>query len=71
MVRGSVEGTLNMMLGAEAGESCQAQRYDRSENQIETWTGHDTQKGLAEACEVALSMPKLRRPNLGAAIIVR
>ena len=36
MVRGTVEETLNALLDAEADDLCQAQRYERSADRVDT-----------------------------------
>ncbi len=71
MVRGTVEETLNAMLDAEADELCQAQRYERSADRIDTRAGHYTRKLHTKAGEVELKMPKLRRQTFETAIIER
>ena len=40
MVRGTVEETLNGLLDAEADEMCNAQRYERSPDRVDTRAGH-------------------------------
>jgi len=71
MVRGTVEETLNAMLDAEADELCQAQRYERSADRIDTRAGHYKRKLHTKAGEVELKMPKLRRQTFETAIIER
>lgn len=71
MVRGTVEETLNAMLDAEADELCQAQRYERSPDRIDTRAGHYKRKLHTKAGEVELKMPKLRRQTFETAIIER
>jgi len=71
MVRGTVEETLNAMLDAEADELCQAQRYERSADRIDTRAGHYTRKLHTKAGEVELKMAKLRRQTFETAIIER
>lgn len=61
MVRGTVEETLNALLGAEADNLCQAQRYERSADRVDTRAGHYTPKLHTKAGEVEVKMPKLRR----------
>jgi transposase-like protein len=71
MVRGTVEETLNAMLDAEADELCQAQRYERSPERIDTRAGHYKRKLHTKAGEVEVKMPKLRRQTFETAIIER
>jgi transposase-like protein len=71
MVRGTVEETLNALLDAEADELCQAQRYERSADRVDTRAGHYTRKLHTKAGEVELKMPKLRRQTFETAIIER
>jgi transposase-like protein len=71
MVRGTVEETLNAMLDAEADELCQAQRYERSADRVDTRAGHYKRKLHTKAGEVELKMPKLRRQTFETAIIER
>jgi transposase-like protein len=71
LVRGTVEETLNAMLDAEADELCQAQRYERSADRIDTRAGHYKRKLHTKAGEVELKMPKLRRQTFETAIIER
>jgi len=71
MVRGTVEETLNALLDAEADDLCQAQRYERSADRIDTRAGHYTRKLHTKAGEVELKMPKLRRQTFETAIIER
>jgi transposase-like protein len=59
------------MLDAEADELCQAQRYERSADRIDTRAGHYKRKLHPKAGEVELKMPKLRRQTFETAIIER
>ena len=43
-VKGTVEDTLNALLEAEADEMCNAQRYERSAERIDTRAGHYKRK---------------------------
>ena len=52
MVRGTVEDALNAMLDAEADEMCNAQRYERSPDRVDTQAGHYTRKLHTKAGEV-------------------
>lgn len=71
MVRGTVEQTLNAMLDAEADELCQAQRYERSADRVDTRAGHYKRKLHTKAGEVEVKVPKLRRQTFETAIIER
>lgn len=71
LVRGTVEETLNAMLDAEADELCQAQRYERSPDRVDTRAGSYTRKLHTGAGEVELKMPKLRSQTFETAIIER
>ncbi len=71
MVRGTVEETLNALLDEEADQMCQAQRYERSPDRIDTRAGHYTRKLHTKAGEVEVKMPKLRRQTFETAIIER
>jgi putative transposase len=61
VMRGSVEGTLNALLEAEADRLCNARRYERSEARRDTRAGHYERKLQTKAGEVSLKVPKLRR----------
>ena len=71
MVRGTVEETLNALLDAEADELCQAQRYERSPDRVDTRAGHYKRKLHTKAGEVEVKMPKLRTQTFETAIIER
>lgn len=71
MVRSTVEESLNAMLDAEADAMCQAQRYERSAERIDTRAGHYKRKLQTKAGEVEVKMPKLRRQTFETAIIER
>ena len=71
MVRGTVEETLNGLLDAEADEMCNAQRYERSPDRVDTRAGHYTRKLHTKAGEVEVKMPKLRKQTFETAIIER
>ena len=71
LVRGTVEETLNGLLDAEADEMCQAQRYERAPERVDTRAGHYRRKLHTQAGEVELKMPKLRRQTFETAIIER
>jgi putative transposase len=71
LVRGTVEETLNALLDEEADELCQAQRYERSADRVDTRAGHYKRKLQTKAGEVELKVPKLRRQTFETAIIER
>ena len=71
VVRSSVEETLNGLLDAEADRICQAQRYARSAERMDTRAGHYARKLETKAGEVTLKVPKLRRLPFETAIIER
>jgi transposase-like protein len=71
LVRGSVEETLNALLDAEAEAMCQAGRYERSPERLDTRAGHYRRKLHTKAGEVELKMPKLRTLRFETAIIER
>jgi len=55
VVRGTVEDTLNALLDAEADRLCHAQRYERSEDRLDTRAGHYERKLHTKAGEGFLS----------------
>ena len=71
VVRQSVEETLNAMLDAEADALCQAKRYERSPERVDTRAGHYTRKLTTKAGEVELKVPRLRRLTFETQIIER
>ncbi len=71
MVRGTVEETLNALLDAEADEMCNAQRYERSPDRVDTRAGHYQRKLHTKAGEVEVKVPKLRTQTFETAIIER
>ncbi len=60
VVRESVEQTLNGLLEAEADQLCQAGRYERSPDRLDTRPGHYSRRLQTTAGEVTLKMPRLR-----------
>ena len=52
MVRHSVEETLNGLLDAEADRLCNARRYERSPDRVDTRAGHYKRKLHTKAGEV-------------------
>jgi transposase-like protein len=71
MVRRSVEETLNGMLDAEADRLCNARRYERNPERVDTRAGHYKRKLHTKAGEVDLNMPKLRTLPFETEIIKR
>ena len=71
MVRGTVEETLNAMLDAEADEMCQAQRYERSADRIDTRAGKYSRMLHTKAGEIEVKVPKHRKQTIETAIIER
>ena len=71
MVRGTVEQTLNDLLDAEADRLCNASKYARSPDRVDSRAGHYERKLLTKAGEVKLRVPKLREAIFETAIIER
>ena len=71
LVRDTVEETLNTLLEAEADAACNAQRYERTPDRIDTRAGHYTRKRHTKVGEVEFKLPKLRKQTFGTAIIER
>ena len=71
VVRSSVEETLNGLLQAEADQLCQAGRYERSAERVDTRAGHYERKLETKAGVVTLKVPKLRTLAFETAIIDR
>lgn len=59
IVPGTVEETLNAMLDTEANQSCQAQRFERSADRIDTQAGNYKRKLRTEDvhAKVAVAIP--------------
>jgi putative transposase len=71
IVRSTVEETLNGLLDAEADRLCNAKRYERSAERVDTRAG-SYKRGLeTQAGKVTLKVPKLRRLTFETAIIER
>ena len=70
-VKNTVEETLNAMLDAEADALCNAQRYERSSERLDTRAGHYNRKLQTKVGEVDLKIPKLRKLTFESAIIER
>ncbi len=71
IVRGTVEGTLNTMLDAEADRLCGAERYERTGGRKDTRAGAYERSLHTKAGEVKLKVPKLRQQTFETAIIER
>ncbi len=71
VVRQSVEETLNGLLDAEADRLCQAKRYERNADRVDTRAGSYARKLHTKAGEVTLQVPKLRRLPFETQIIER
>jgi transposase-like protein len=61
----------NALLDAEADEICDAQRYERSPERVDTRTGHYERKLETKAGAVTLQVSKLRSLPFETAIIQR
>ena len=71
VVRESVEQTLNGLLDAEAQALCNAGRYERSADRVDTRAGSYPRKLQTKAGEVTLKVPKLRSLPFETQIIER
>jgi transposase-like protein len=71
IVRGTVEDTLNSLLDAEADAICQARRYERTPDRLDTRAGYYGRKLMTKTGEVSLNVPKLRKLPFETAIIER
>ncbi|AQT67843.1 Transposase [Anaerohalosphaera lusitana] len=71
MVRSTVEQTLNNMLDAEADQLCNAKRYERTSERVNSRAGHYKRNLHTRSGEVKVKMPKLRRAKFESAIIER
>jgi putative transposase len=71
VVRTSVEETLNGMLDAEADRLCQAKRYERTVERMDTRAGSYERKLVTKAGEVKLKVPRLRSLPFETQIIER
>jgi len=71
VVRTSVEETLNGMLDAEADRLCQAKRYERTVERMDTRAGSYERKLQTKAGEVKLKVPRLRSLPFETQIIER
>jgi len=71
LVRESVEEVLNKLLNAEADAICNASRYERSPDRLDTRAGTYKRKLLTKAGEVELQVPRLRTLPFETQIIER
>ncbi|RHX77508.1 IS256 family transposase [Leptospira yasudae] len=71
LVRGSVEETLNALLDAEADKLCQASKYERNPDRVDTRAGSYNRNFETKAGKVKLKVPKLRTIPFESAIIER
>lgn len=60
VVRNTVEETLNSMLDAEAEQLCNAKRYERTPDRVDTRAGHYERSLHTTSGQVKLNVPKLR-----------
>ena len=70
-MRQSVEDTLNALLNAEADAICNASRYQRTPDRLDTRAGTYQRKLLTKAGEVELKVPRLRSLPFETEIIKR
>ena len=71
MVRSTVEETINAMLDAEADHLCQARRYERTPDRVDTRAGSYARGLETKAGRVELKVPKLRKLPFETQIIER
>jgi putative transposase len=71
VVRESVEATLNGLLDAEADALCNAKRYERSADRVDTRAGHYERDLMTKAGVVKLKVPRLRKLPFETQIIER
>ena len=71
LVRQSVEETINSLLDAEADAICNANRYQRSPDRLDTRAGSYKRKLLTKAGEVEVTVPRLRSLPFETQIIKR
>ncbi|PNV71399.1 transposase, partial [Leptospira inadai] len=71
LVRGSVEETLNALLDEEADKLCQASKYERNPDRVDTRAGSYNRNFETKAGKVKLKVPKLRTIPFESAIIER
>ena len=66
-----MEETINSLLDAEADAICNANRYQRSPDRLDTWAGSYKRKLLTKAGEVEVTVPRLRSLPFETQIIKR
>jgi transposase-like protein len=71
VVRASVEETLNGLLDAEADRLCNAKRYERTADRVDTRAGSYERQLHTKAGEVTLKVPRLRTLAFETQIIER
>ena len=71
IVRSTVEETLNGLLDAEADRLCNAKRYERNAERVDTRAGSYSRGLETKAGKVTLKVPKLRKLTFETAIIER
>lgn len=71
LVRSTVEETLNQMLDAEADQLCNAKRYERTPDRVDSRAGSYVRKLQTKAGEVSLKVPRLRSLPFETQIIER
>ncbi len=71
IVRSTVEETLNGLLDAEADRLCNAKRYERSAERVDTRAGSYSRGLETKAGKMTLKVPKLRKLTFETAIIER
>lgn len=71
VVRASVEETLNGLLEAEADQLCNAKRYERTPDRVDTRAGSYERQLHTKAGEVTLKVPRLRTLAFETQIIER
>lgn len=71
VVRSSVEETLNGLLEAEADRLCNAKRYERTPDRVDTRAGSYERQLHTKAGEVTLKVPRLRTLAFETQIIER
>ena len=71
LVRQSVEDTINSLLDAEADAICNAGRYQRSPDRLDTRAGSYKRKLLTSTGKVELTVPRLRSLPFETQIIKR
>lgn len=71
LVRSTVEDTLNKMLDEEANQHCNAKKYERSSERVDTRAGFYSRNLDTKAGRMEIKMPKLRQGKFETAIIER